>query len=122
MDSKKRLQLLFNKIDKMDVQAFLSFLTNDVRFRFGNGPEVVNKEKVKTVISSFFKSIKGLRHSILEVWELSNTIICEGEVTYTRLNNSKVTIPFVNIFKMEKEHISDYLIYIDITPLYTLEF
>ena len=119
MDRKEWLQFLFDKIDEMDIEAFLSFLTDDVRFRFGNGPEVVSKEEVKAVVAGFFKSIKGSRHRILEFWDQSNTIICEGEVAYTRHNNSKITIPFVNIFKMRSDNISNYLIYIDITPLYS---
>ena len=43
----------------------------------------------------------------------------EGEVTYARHDDRCITIPFVNILRMRGNLISEYLIYIDIAPLYS---
>jgi limonene-1,2-epoxide hydrolase len=111
---------LFSAIDSMDTDAFASFLSEDVVFRFGGFPLVKGRENVKTTVNQFFSSIKSLSHKITKTHpnEKNHSIIIEGEVTYTRKDNSKVTIPFANIFGMEKDKISTYLIYIDISPLY----
>jgi len=55
----------------------------------------------------------------LETWFETGTVICQGEVTYTRSDDSDITIPFVNILRMGGNRIREYLIYIDIKPLYS---
>ncbi len=109
---------LFSTVDKMDADRFSAFLTQDASFRFANAPAVMGRENIRGAVSGFFTQIKALRHCVLKVWERDNTIICEGEVTYTRHNGSELTLPFVNIFRMETELITDYRIYIDISALF----
>jgi ketosteroid isomerase-like protein len=115
------IRQLFECVDAKDVDGFLEFLADDVKFRFGNAPAVTGKDSVQKSIESFFASIEGLSHRILETWVHPETVICNGEVTYTRIDSSQVTIPFANILRMEGECIKDYLIYIDITSLYSKE-
>jgi limonene-1,2-epoxide hydrolase len=110
---------LFNSIDAMDVGAFLDFLEDDARFRFGSAQAVAGKEAVREAIEGFFASIKGLRHEIVETWFHGETVICQGRVTYTRIDDSSVTLPFVNILRIRGDRIGEYLIYIDINPLYS---
>ncbi len=110
---------LFNSVDAMDVGAFLDFLEDDACFRFGSAPAVAGKGAVREAIESFFASIKGLRHEIVETWFHGETVICQGQVTYTRIDDSSVTLPFVNVLRMREDRIGEYLIYIDIKPLYS---
>ncbi len=119
MEQTERVQQIFNSVDAMDTDGFLAFLTDEVRFRFGNMPPVVGKEAVRQAIEELFASIKGLNHRILRTWPHSDSVICQGEVTYTRTDDSQVTIPFVNVWGMEGERVKEYLVYIDITPLYS---
>ncbi len=42
----------------------------------------------------------------------------KGSCTYTRLDGSQVTIPFVNVFYLQGDKIARYLIYIDNGPLF----
>jgi len=109
---------LFSRVDKMDAAKFSAFLTPNASFRFANAPAVIGRENIRDAVSSFFTQIKGLRHRILEVWECDNVVICEGEVTYTRHNGSVLTLPFVDILRMEAELIADYRIYMDISVLF----
>jgi hypothetical protein len=44
--------------------------------------------------------------------------VCEGLVTYTRLDGSQVIVPFVNVFYLRGDKIARYLIYIDNGPLF----
>ena len=110
---------LFSSIDNMDTEAFLSFLEDDALFRFGSEQVVTGKEAIGETIGGFFASIKGLRHDILEIWFEAGTVICRGEVTYTRIDDSDVTLPFVDILRMRGKRIGEYLIYIDIKLLYS---
>jgi hypothetical protein len=118
MDLKNKILELFRTIDLMDSYKFVSFLTDDARFFFGNAPAVTGRENIKEAVSQFFKSVKSLSHKNLNLWINSDSVIYQGEVTYTRHDGSRLTLPFVNVFGMDGDKIKDYRIYIDINPLY----
>ncbi|MBN2009695.1 nuclear transport factor 2 family protein [candidate division KSB1 bacterium] len=118
MHSPEWITDLFIAIDKMDVEKFSSFLKQDATFRFGNAAQVAGVNNIKTGLAQFYQSIKKLSHKLLDVWEVDNAVICRGDVTYTRFDDSTVTLPFVDIFKMDDDAIADYLIYIDLAPLF----
>lgn len=119
MQDRGWLETLFRKIDEMDVEGFLSFLTADAHFRFGNAPAVHGRKAIGKALQSFLSTIKKSDHRLLDTWAERDATICQGEVTYTRKDNSQVTIPFVNVFRMADARIDQYLIYVDITPLYS---
>jgi hypothetical protein len=112
------IQQLFRSIDAMDTNTFITFLADDSQFKFGNAPPAVGKEAVYQAVDGFFKSIKGIRHTILKTWDRPDAVACQGEVTYTRLDDSEITLPFVNVFGMKGNLIKDYLVYIDVAPLF----
>jgi ketosteroid isomerase-like protein len=109
---------LFTSIDSQDTPAFLGFLADNVSFRFGNAPVVDGKAAVGEVVSGFFKSIKEVRHEILEYWAHPGSVVCHGEVTYTRHDASILKVPFANVFKLEGALIREYLIFVDVSALY----
>jgi ketosteroid isomerase-like protein len=114
----ERLIPLFEAIDAKNVQKFASFLTDDVSFRFGNAPAVVGRTEVAKAVAGFFASIQGLRHRLTEVWREPNTMICEGQVTYTRLDGRVLEVPFLNVLRTRGQLVADYRIYIDVSALY----
>lgn len=119
MDIPIWVRQLFQSIDAMDTNKFLTFLTDDAQFRFGNAPPAIGKQAVGQAVSGFFATIKGISHRLINTWMDSGSLVCQGEATYTRHDGSQITIPFVNVFGMKNNLIKDYLVYIDIAPLYT---
>jgi hypothetical protein len=111
------MKRLFEAIDSKDADGFVSFLTEDARFRFANAPVIRNRENIRNAVVLFFSGIKSSRHHILNVWEPDSVVICEGEVNYIRQNSSELSLPFADIFQMKDNLISDYRIYMDISPL-----
>ena len=109
---------LFEAIDVQDVDRLLTSIDVDASFRFGSAPSVVGHEAIAAAVNSFFDTIAGLRHEIKNTVSSGSMLVCEGEVTYTRLDGCEVTLPFVNIFEIGDELISDYRIYVDVGPLY----
>ena len=112
------LQDLFAAIDNKDVDAFVGFLTEDGTFRFGSGPAAVGREAIAGAVSGFFDTIAGLQHRIDMAMREGDTLVCEGEVTYTRHDGSEIPLPFADVFEMDGELIAAYKIYMDIGPLY----
>ena len=109
---------LFVSIDEMDTEGFLGFIAPDAEFRFGSTPPVQGHAGIRAAVESFFSSFAALSHELQRVVAEGDTVVCEGEVTYTRHDGSMVTLPFCNVFEVKDGQISLYRIYIDVAPLY----
>jgi len=115
-----RLDGLFASIDAKDTDGFLAFLTEDASFRFGSAPELTGHGAIRDGVDVFFASIAGSTHRLNNVLGNNGTLVCEGEVTYRRHDDTELTVPFTNVFELNGELISHYKIYIDIAPLYAI--
>ena len=114
-----RLDGLFAAIDAKDTEAFLGYLTTDATFRFGSAPPVTGHTAIREGVDGFFASIASSKHSLMNVIGNDRILVCEGQVTYSRLNGSDITLPFTNVFEVDGDRIAHYKIYIDIAPLYS---
>ncbi len=115
---KALLDDLFAAIDARDTARFLKFLSPDAAFRFGSAPAVSGHEAIGEAVGGFFASIAGVKHSLNMTMLDGDTLVCEGDVTYTRYDGSSITLPFANVFELQGNLISHYKIYADIGPLY----
>ena len=112
------LQDLFRTIDARDSRKFVSFLTPDATFRFGNAPAIAGHAAIEQAVGGFFASLKALSHQLIATWEQGDSLALQGEVTYTRHDGSQITLPFANVFRLRDGLIREYLIYADVAPLY----
>lgn len=110
---------LFQAIDRMDSDDFARFLTDDATFQFGNAAPVNGKGNVRDAVAGFFSSIQSISHKLIGTWQVDDIVFLQGEVSYTRKDSGKVTIPFFNLFKMKGLLVFQYIIHIDVSPLYT---
>lgn len=110
---------LLRCVDAKDSDGWLEFLAPDACFRFGNVAVVEGKSAIREAVTEFFTSISELSHELAETWSHPDSVICRGEVTYTRLDGSTLRVPFVNVLKLEGSLIRDYLIYADTSELYS---
>lgn len=118
MDTRGWIHSIEKTIDAKDSNAFADFITEDGIFRFGNQPEVKGRKAIADYVAAFFSMIKSSQHKLVNVWDNKDSITWQGQVTYTRLDGKQVMVNFVNIFYMKDKLISDYLIYIDNSPLF----
>lgn len=109
---------LFEAIDEKNTDRLMHFLTDDAIFRFGSGPEVHGHTDIRDAVNEFFSTIAGCKHTLHNILADNGTLVCEGEVTYTRHDDSEITLPFANVFEFEGDLISQYKIYADAAPLY----
>ncbi len=109
---------LFASIDAMDTESFLRFVHKDATFRFGSSPAVTGHAEIRAAVEGSFSSFAALQHDLQKLITDGDAVACEGEVTYTRHDGSKITLPFVNVFEIDGELISQYRVYIDIGPLF----
>jgi ketosteroid isomerase-like protein len=108
----------FADIDSLDPAKFVAHLTQDVKFRFANADPVIGRENVQAAVAGFFSSIAGLKHHILNVWEVGDTVIAQIDVEYLRHDGKSVTVPNADVLIYEGDLVRDWQIYIDTTPVY----
>jgi limonene-1,2-epoxide hydrolase len=111
-----RIHAMFHAVDAMATSDFVSYLTPDVRFRFGNAPEICGRSGVSDALGIFFQQIDGLSHQVTGCWEQGETVIVRLDVTYRRLDGDRVSLPCVNVFEYDDGLIKDYRIYMDVSP------
>ena len=109
---------LMASIDGKDLDAFLGFLTEDAEFRFANAPPAIGREAVGAFVGGFFGAVAGISHRLIHTWEDETTAACEGEVTYTRHDGTRLTLPFANVFYLRDGKVSRYLVHIDASALF----
>jgi hypothetical protein len=109
---------VFRVIDAKDIEGFLRFVSPDATFRFGNAPPLKGHAAIREGLKPFYASIAALHHTILGTWVSRSAIFCQMEVRYTRLDGGQVTLPVLNVMFTEGELFKDYLIYMDIAPVY----
>ncbi|MEJ2454410.1 MAG: nuclear transport factor 2 family protein [Candidatus Thiodiazotropha sp.] len=113
------IKALFSAIDQKDALTLSDFLSLDAVFRFGNADPIKGRQPVTEVVQGFFDSIQALRHDLKEILRDGSSIICRGEVTYTRHDGSQLKVPFMNYFGIANGLIREYQIYVDASALYT---
>jgi ketosteroid isomerase-like protein len=110
---------MFADIDRMDANAWASYLAPDVVMRFGNADPVHGRDACRDALAAFYTQIDGLRHEVVEQWEHGAATIVEANVTYTRTDGREVTVPVVTIYRTDPDDlISDYRVYIDLAPVF----
>jgi hypothetical protein len=73
---------------------------------------------VREAWAGFCQDLNGVKHDLVGQWTVDGTTIVEAEVTYTRGDDSQVTVPVVTIYRERDGEIDDYRIYIDLAPLF----
>jgi SnoaL-like domain len=109
---------LFADIDSMEPDRFAQHLSPDATMRFGNAPPVRGRNAIRDAWGSFCDTVDGVRHDVVAQWDTGDATIVEASVTYTRKDQSAVTVPVVTIYRAGDELIDDYRIFIDLAPLF----
>jgi hypothetical protein len=109
---------IFADIDAFDPAKFVARLTPDAKFRFANADPVTGRAAVSEAVAGFFSSIGGLKHHILKVWEVGDTVIAHIDVEYLRKDGKTVIVPNADILIFEGDLVRDWQIFIDVTPVY----
>lgn len=114
----RNARTIFADIDAFDPDKFITHLTDDVVFRFGNAEPVVGRAAVKEAVAGFFTMIDGLTHHVLNVWDIGNTTVAQIDVEYRRKDGKSVTVPNADILTFDGDLVREWQIYIDLAPVF----
>jgi hypothetical protein len=112
------LKPIFADIDSMNPDAFVTHLTEDVTFRFGNNDAVHGREEVKQAVAGFYTMIGGMTHHFLQSYDSGDTTVAKVDVEYKRLDGKVVVTPNADILVFDGDLVKDWQIYIDLAPVF----
>lgn len=113
-----------NGVDHKDARKFAAAFTRDATLRFGNNPRLEGRDAIEAAIAQFFTAMISLRHSPKGQFLDGETLFLEAEVTYTRHDQQKVTVPAMTVFHLAgtgedgRPVADDCRIYVDLAPLF----
>ncbi len=111
---------LFKEIDSMQADSFADALDEDCIFQYANMSKIKGKDNIRNFVQNFFASINKISHTVSQQWSIDNAVICKGEVSYTRIDKSILSVPFANILTINDDKIIEYLIFVDASELFTV--
>lgn len=111
------VQELYKAVDNKNINQLAHFLAEDVCFSLANFPSTRGKTEVLEANQGFFASIHSMCHSLDNIWQVEDKLICHGQVDYIRLDKTKMSANFATILTIKEEKISDYLVYADLSNL-----
>jgi ketosteroid isomerase-like protein len=109
----------FADVDTLDVDRFLSWLTDDIVVQWANADPYVGKEQVGGAIGGFYEFIDGMQHELLQVYRgLDGEAIAEANVFYTRKDGQRVRVRAMTALRQAGELISELRVYLDTAPVF----
>jgi ketosteroid isomerase-like protein len=111
-------QAIFSALDAQDIDALAALMTEDVRLQIGNAEALHGKAEFVRGLQAFFGSVTSFGHTVTNVWSDLDAVIAELKVHYTRLDGRELTLPCCNVFRVRDGAVSDYRVYMDMTPVY----
>ncbi len=115
-----RVLSLFSRGEAFDSTGFITFFTDTPTYQFGNFEVCLNKEAIKASADNFFNNINAVYHEIKMMWEHGDNVFVEMDVQYWRKDNSYISLPCFDIFRMEPgtDLFSELRIFMDVNPVF----
>ncbi|WP_375750595.1 nuclear transport factor 2 family protein [Vibrio sp. HN007] len=111
------VRTLYNVVDAKDTQALAELLHPDVSFVFSNSDPVKGIENVLAINAQFFTTIHSMTHSFYGIYEDGDDLMCDGQVSYIRLDGTPHKANFATVLRLQDGLIREYKIYADLSEL-----
>jgi len=109
---------MFGVVDRQDSTTFLTYLTPDAVFSFGNMPPARGGPAIAAAFDGFCQSIKSLQHAYVRFFDQDDVWIVEQIVHYVDQWDRRHSLPCVNILRFADDKVADYRIFMDVSPLF----
>ncbi|VEP13022.1 Ethyl tert-butyl ether degradation EthD [Hyella patelloides LEGE 07179] len=109
---------LFSRGEAFDSAGFITFFTDKPLYQFGNFEICFDKPAIRQSADNFFSQINAVYHDIKMMREVDDVVFVEMDVTYWRKDNSVITLPCCDIFRVEGDKFSELRIFMDVAPVF----
>jgi ketosteroid isomerase-like protein len=100
-----------------DIVRFFSLFSDDCIFRLGNNDIIRGRENIQAWVADYLGAVAGMRHEIVEMWSEGDVAAARVEVTYTMNSGATFTLPAVTRTRVRDGRVSEYLIFMDPSPV-----
>lgn len=90
----------------IDVDGFLSYLSDNVTYVMGSKESVSGKGSVKSAVERLLDGVKSWEHKFLDLWECGNTVFLDAELNITYEGGTTAIQRLFYIFTVEAGRIS----------------
>lgn len=111
------VESLYSAVDARDAERVGAMVSDDVVFQLGNFDALHGRQAVIDANAAFFKTIAGMDHTVSRIVSEGETVFCAGSVHYIRQDDTELEIPFATALALRDGLITDYRIYVDVSPL-----
>jgi ketosteroid isomerase-like protein len=109
-----------NAMDKLDIDAYATFLAEDCEMQFGNNPLVKGKHKIVESLTAFWATIDSDEHNLQNIYGDDRNFVLEAFNTFKRKDNTSVTVPAVAITEKNEEGlVTSVRLFMDISTLFS---
>lgn len=108
----------FDAADSLDSASLAPLLTEDCKFRMGNGPEAVGREQIVARCGMMTTFLAKMTHHYARVNECAERTFAECWVEYVKLDGSVYLLPFLTVFERAQGKISMVRAFGDASPLH----
>ena len=115
----ERVLTLFSRGESFDPAGFAALFTETPVYAFGNFDVCFDKPAIEKSAAAFFAQINAVYHDIKMMWESGDCVFVEMDVSYWRkADNSLITLPCCDIFRLEDGKFSELRIFMDVNPVF----
>ncbi len=111
---------MFTTGENKDAGAFVSFFTENARYRVGNTDPVIGRAAIQESVQKYaFDTNQSFYHNLKQFWEDKNTLLVQFELEMITLEGKPIgPFPIVDVFRFQGNLISDMQIYGDVRDIY----
>jgi ketosteroid isomerase-like protein len=113
------MESVFTAIDGGAIEEAITFFSNDITIQFANIGPLTGPAAFVDLYDQFAGMVAGVRHEIHDIWsvvESPDAAVSRATAHYTLHNGNQVSLPCSNIFRLSGGLISEYRVFMDITP------
>ena len=115
------IRALFAATDAGDLERVTSYLHDDVVVALSNREPIHGASAYAELYGQVAGMLSSLRHEIHEIWSAAEdpaVWIVRMTVHYGRADGATVSLPCCNILRFRDGRVSDYRVFMDMTPVF----
>jgi ketosteroid isomerase-like protein len=113
------IESVFTAIDAGAIDEAIKYFSSDIMIQFANIGPLTGPAAFADLYEQFAGTVQGVRHDIHNIWsvvENPDAAVSQATAHYTLHNGNQVSLPCCNIFRLSGGLISEYRVFMDITP------
>jgi ketosteroid isomerase-like protein len=103
----------FQAADSRDPNAVLQYLTDDVRWTFGNAQTVIGRTGVREALTFFFQHVAAMSHAIVGQWRCDDCIAVQTLASYRDAFGRAFQFPACNLLFLQQNLIGEVRVFVD---------